>query len=208
MHLIVRELEVLRGSRSVLAGVSFDVAGGDALLLTGRNGSGKTTLIRTLAGFIRPQAGLVRLEGGDPEQSLGEQCHYVGHLNGTKASLSVAANLRFWADYLGEGSATAREERVAEALARFGLEALADIPVAYLSAGQRRRAGLARLLVAERPIWLLDEPTVTLDAASTALLAELIGAHVAGGGIVIAATHIPLGIAGARYLPLGAEVTA
>jgi heme exporter protein A len=126
-------------------------------------------------------------------------------LNGTKSALTARGNLAFWADYLGAGEARPTTERVALALSRFGLEPLADVPAGILSAGQKRRLGLARLLVAERPIWLLDEPTVSLDAASTTILVELIIAHTAGGGIVVAATHLPLGVGNAKYLRLGAE---
>jgi heme exporter protein A len=209
VHLVADNLNVIRGARTVIDDVSLSVAAGESLLLTGPNGSGKTTLIRTIAGFLTPEAGSVRLEGGDGELDLGQQCHYVGHLTGTKSSLTAAANLAFWADYLGgRGSLSSTRESVAAALERFGLEPLADIPAGFLSAGQRRRLGLARLLLAKRPVWLLDEPTVSLDAASTTLLAEIVTAHVAGGGILVAATHLPLGIEGAKYLRLGAAEEA
>jgi heme exporter protein A len=209
VHLVAENLNVIRGARTVIAGVSLDVAAGESLLLTGPNGSGKTTLIRTIAGFLTPESGHVRLEGGDDERDLAEQCHYVGHLSGTKSSLTAAANLAFWADYLGGRTPLAPTgKRVAAALERFALEPLADIPAGFLSAGQRRRLGLARLLLAERPVWLLDEPTVSLDAASTTLLAEIVTEHVAGGGILVAATHLPLGIEGAKYLRLGAAAEA
>ena len=179
------------------------------MLLTGPNGSGKTTLLRTIAGFLQPESGSVRLEGGDGELDLGQQCHYVGHLSGTKSALTVAANLAFWAEYLGGGDLhLSTRERVSAALERFGLEPLADIPAGFLSAGQRRRLGLARILLAKRPVWLLDEPTASLDTASTALLAEVVTAHVAGGGILVAATHLPLGIEGAKYLRLGTAAEA
>lgn len=205
MRLVVESLKVIRGSRPVICGVSATVAGGEALLLTGPNGAGKTTLIRTLAGFLEPASGAVRLEGGDGEREIAQQCHYVGHANGTKSNLTVAENLAFWARCLAAGSETSSiAGRVAAALAGLGLEPLAGIRAGYLSAGQRRRAGLARVLVADRPLWLLDEPTASLDAASAVLVAGLIKAHVAAGGIVVAATHVPLGIDGARYLRLGA----
>ena len=209
LHLIAENLNIIRGSRSVIADLSFTVAGGETLLLTGPNGSGKTTLIRAIAGFLKPEAGRIRLEGGDGERDLMEQCHYIGHLNGAKSALTAEANMAFWADYLGAGGARAtRSERVASALSRFGLGRLGAIPAGLLSAGQQRRLGLARLLVAARPIWLLDEPTVSLDVAATGLLAELITAHVAGGGMVVGATHVPLGIDGAKYLRLGASAEA
>lgn len=209
MHLIGENLNVSRGARTVIRDVSFNVAAGESLLLTGPNGSGKTTLIRTIAGFLTPEAGSVRLDGGDSELDLGQQCHYVGHLTGTKSSLTAAANLAFWADYLGDRSpASSTSARVVEALERFGLEPLSDIPAGFLSAGQRRRLGLARVLLTKRPVWLLDEPTVSLDAASTTLLAEMVTAHVANGGILVAATHLPLGIEGAKYLRLGVAAEA
>jgi len=209
VHLVAENLNVIRGARTVIADVSFNVAAGGSLLLTGPNGSGKTTLIRTIAGFLTPEAGGVRLEGGDSEVDLGQQCHYVGHLTGTKSSLTVAANLAFWAEYLGgRDPHSPTSERVTAALERFGLEPLADIPAGFLSAGQRRRLGLARVLVSKRPVWLLDEPTVSLDAASTTLLVEVVTAHVGSGGILVAATHLPLGIEGAKYLRLGAAAEA
>jgi heme exporter protein A len=178
--------------------LSFRIAGGQLLLLTGPNGAGKTTLLRTIAGFLPPAAGRVTLSGGDPEFTLAEQMHYIGHLNAVKASLTVAENAAFWAGFLGGSSAL-----VDRALARFGLAALADIPARFLSAGQMRRLGLARLLVAQRPLWLLDEPTAALDAAAASILAEAVDAHVQGGGLALVATHLPLGLSGARELRLG-----
>ena len=198
---------VKRGERPIFEGLSFAVSEGEALVLTGPNGVGKTTLIRTIAGFLRPASGTIRLQGAQDDREIAEQCHYVGHANGSKASLTVAENVEFWCAYLsgGEDAAgrTGRRERIDDALETFGLLPLADIPAGYLSAGQKRRVGLARLLVARRPIWLLDEPTVSLDAASSRLLARLVNAHVAGGGIAIAATHLALGLEAARELRMG-----
>jgi heme exporter protein A len=201
MRLIADALSSTRGGRSLFSGLSFAVDGGEALLLMGPNGAGKTTLIRILAGLLAPAAGAVRLDGGNSEQSVGEQCHYVGHLNALKASLTVEENAGFWCRFLGAAGAL---DRVAAALAAFGLTDLGDIPAAYLSAGQKRRLGLARLLLAERPLWLLDEPTVSLDQAAQEMLVAAVGAHLAGGGVVVAATHVPLGFARARELRLGA----
>lgn len=203
MKLIADMLSSVRGGRAVFSKLSFEVAGGEALLLTGPNGSGKTTLIRTIAGLLRPAAGQVRLEGGHPEHSLGEECHYVGHLNGVKSTLSVEENAKFWNRFL-DGA----HEAVETALATFGLSALRDIPAGYLSAGQKRRLGLARVLLARRPIWLLDEPTVSLDEASQAMVAGAVDAHVAAGGMVIAATHVPLGFGKSRELRLGGQAMA
>lgn len=228
VQFVVSGLEVKRGARSVIRDLSFTVAGGEALLLTGANGAGKTTLIRALAGLLRPASGEIRLEGGDPEREVPEQCHYVGHLNSIKASLTAAENLAFWADFLGgetaaagplirppatfsqrrEGQSLAGAERVLDALDCFNLLELADIPAGYMSAGQKRRLGLARLVVAARPVWLLDEPTVSLDKASVLLLARVVDAHVAGGGIVVAATHLDLGLAAPRELNLSPLRTA
>lgn len=212
MQLIVEQLRVVRGQRIIIDDLGFRVAGGDALLLKGPNGAGKTTLLRTLAGFLAPTAGKIRLEGGDDERDLAEQCHFVGHLNGIKASLTVIENLSFWAEYLAAAPPSSRRgdqsSTVLDALDTFGLMDLADIPAAYLSAGQKRRLGLARLLIAPRPVWLLDEPTVSLDAGNVAILAKVIAAHVAGGGIAIAATHIPMGLASARELHLGVAPAA
>src|SRR5262249_34703399 len=146
-----------RGGRILFAGLSFMVEAGEALLVTGPNGAGKTTLLRTLAGFLSPEAGELRLQGGAAETSIGEQCHYVGHANAVKTGLTVLENAGFWSGFLA-GPQDA-QDRFATALTTFGLEALRDIPAGYLSAGQRRRAGLMRLALARRPIWLLDEPT-------------------------------------------------
>ncbi|MGL4395890.1 MAG: heme ABC exporter ATP-binding protein CcmA [Hyphomicrobium sp.] len=201
MQLIAENLDVERGGRVVLSGVSLTVASGEAVILTGVNGAGKTTLLRTLAGYLKPVAGVIRLDGGDGEKTVGEHCHVVGHANAIKPSLTVAENVAFWADFLSE-SQSQSGARCAHALSHFGLTDLADFPAQYLSAGQKRRLGLARLLAAERPIWLLDEPTVSLDTASVELLAAALNAHTASGGLVIAATHLPLGIARARDLRL------
>jgi heme exporter protein A len=196
LRLSASALSCVRGSRAVFHDVTFDLAGGEALAVTGPNGAGKSSLLRLLAGLIQPAGGTVAVVGGDADLTLGEQAHYVGHLDALKSSLTVSENLSFWASYLGGGAETA------PALAAVGLDALADLPAAYLSAGQRRRLSLARLLAAPRPIWLLDEPTSALDAAGQARLAELMRRHLAGGGMIVAATHGPLGIA-TKELRLG-----
>ena len=203
MKLIVDNLLLERGARAVIANLSFEVASGEALLLTGPNGAGKTTLLRTLAGLFAQARGTIRLDGladsAHDDRAYAENCHFIGHQNGLKSSLTAAENLSFWSRYLGS---TAGPSRITAALARFNLSALDTIPAGYLSAGQKRRLGLARLLVADRPVWLLDEPSVSLDTASTALLGDIINAHVASGGIAIAATHLPLGLTAARELRL------
>lgn len=196
-------LTVERGTRTVISALSFTAKAGEALLLVGPNGAGKTTLIRTLAGFITPAAGTISLNAEFTDQDVAEACHYVGHLTGIKANLTAEQNLVFWAEYLGARESTPIEDRVHDALSHFGLSQLADYSAGLLSAGQKRRLGLARLSVAHRPIWLLDEPTVSLDAASTDLLAKLIRKHLANNGLVIAATHLPLGLEDPTYLRLG-----
>ncbi|GBE42704.1 cytochrome c biogenesis ATP-binding export protein CcmA [bacterium BMS3Bbin10] len=199
MQLNVQDLACVRGGRRVFEGVSIRVKARGGVALTGPNGSGKSSLLRVLAGFIAPAAGTLHLEGGDDETPLGAQCHYVGHLNGVKNAFTLAENLAFWAEFLGGGD-------VAHALRVFGLEALGDIPAGLLSAGQARRLGLARLALAPRPLWLLDEPTVSLDAGSRKILAKVIREHMKGGGIVIVATHMPLGLRLDQELKLGASV--
>jgi heme exporter protein A len=204
LRLTAENLIIRRGSRVVIDGLSFDTKSGEALLLTGPNGAGKTTLLRSIAGFLQPASGTISLMGGDAEAEVGEQAHFVGHANGIKSGLTVRENLEFWCNYLG-GAADrrSRRERVESALEQLQLMSLEDIPAAYLSAGQRRRLGLCRLLVADRPLWLLDEPTVSLDAASVRMIARIVHDHLTAGGLVLAATHLPLGLEGARELRLG-----
>jgi heme exporter protein A len=187
----------------VLADVSLQVSAGEALVVTGANGAGKTTLLRALAGLLALTEGQLYLQGGDPDRDVGQHCHYAGHLDAVKGRLTVAENLGFWATYLGGDPAA-----IGTALDAFGLPALAGVTAGYLSAGQRRRLGLARLLVAPRPIWLLDEPTVSLDQDSVAAFVTVIEQHRAAGGIVIAATHIDLGLAEVRTLRLGSTQRA
>ena len=207
MQLVAENLVLSRGGRTVVDGLSFRIASGEALLLTGPNGSGKTTLLRALAGFLAPASGAIRLEDAPAERERAELSHFVGHLDGLKSHLTVAENLAFWAAYLDE-SGGAPGQRLEAALDRFDLAALADIPAGYLSAGQKRRLALARLGVAERPIWLLDEPTVSLDTASVALLVKAIAGHVAGGGLAAIATHVPVALERAREIRLGRTVPA
>ena len=184
----------------IIRDLSFGVSGGEALLLTGRNGAGKTTLLRALAGYLRPHSGSIRLAGGDAQSSIGEQAHVVAHANAIKTALTVRENVAFWHKFLSAG--TEKTDAIDTALAQFGLSDLSDFPAGYLSAGQKRRLGLARLLCAFRPVWLLDEPTVSLDTASSAMLADAVNAHTRGGGIAIAATHLPIGLERARELNL------
>ena len=189
MELVVSDLAVARGGLVVLAGVSFRVGAGRALVLRGPNGVGKTTLLRTLAGLQPAAAGQVSV----PAESLA----YASHADGLKAVLTVAENLAFWASVYGTGAAA-----VTDAMQRMNLAALADRRAANLSAGQKRRLGLARLLVTGRPVWVLDEPTVSLDAASVELFAGVVRDHLAQGGAALIATHIDLGLPEASVLDL------
>jgi heme exporter protein A len=198
MKLVADRLSSIRGGRTLLSELSFAVEEGEALLLLGPNGAGKTTLIRMIVGLLAPAVGRIGLDGGDAERSVGEQCHYVGHLNALKSGLTVKQNAAFWCRFLG-----GRRDGLDVALEAFGLAHLRDIPAAYLSAGQKRRLGLARVLLAERPVWLLDEPTVSLDSAAQTALTRAVGGHLAAGGIVVAATHAPLGLPNSRELHLG-----
>jgi heme exporter protein A len=193
--LSVENLALTRGERQLLEGLRFAVSAGETLVIRGPNGSGKTTLLRAIAGFVRPAAGRIALEAAG-ERTVPECCHLVGHRDGLRAALTVRENLAFLPALLGEGIG------FEEAAARLKLRRLVDLPVGALSAGQRRRAALARLLVSHRPIWLLDEPTSALDTDSHAIVAELMATHAAAGGLTLAATHLDLGV-DARVLELG-----
>lgn len=199
MRLSADHLACTRGGRTVFTGLSFALTGGDALVVTGRNGAGKSSLLRMLAGLVHVAGGNIALDGGADEATLPEQAHYLGHHDALKPSLSVDENLRFWTEFLG-GTPGA----VAPALEAVGLGPLAGLPAGYLSAGQRRRLSIARLVAVKRPVWLLDEPTSALDAPSQATLAGLMREHLTGGGIIIAATHGPIGLDSPRELRLGA----
>jgi heme exporter protein A len=202
MRLVAENLTLERGGRRLFAQLSFEASAGEAIVVTGPNGAGKSSLLRGLSGFLAFATGGVRLEGGAADASLQEQTHYLGHADALKAALTAAENLSFWAQMLGGSGA-----EVVPALSRLGLPHVADFPVRALSAGQKRRVALARLLVAPRPLWLLDEPTTALDVGAQGLFADVMRAHLQGGGIVVAATHAPLGLEGAKALRLeGARV--
>jgi heme exporter protein A len=187
MDLTVTGLACARGGVTVLDGISLTLPAGRALVLRGPNGIGKTTLLRTIAGLQPAVAGLVSL----PPESLA----YAAHADGLKAALTTRENLAFWAAVHGQGGVDA-------ALTAMNLSALQDRLAQNLSAGQKRRLGLARLLVTGRPVWLLDEPTVSLDAASVALFADVVRAHLARGGSALIATHVDLGLDEAALLDL------
>ncbi|HEY7296463.1 MAG TPA: heme ABC exporter ATP-binding protein CcmA [Xanthobacteraceae bacterium] len=196
MRLHGSDLACVRGGRQVFSHLDFAVATGEALLVLGPNGVGKSSLLRLIAGLVRPAAGAITLDGGDPELTVGEQAHYLGHQDALKPSLTVAENLAFWAKMLGE------KEAGAAALAAVGLGGIAALPAGYLSAGQRRRLSIARLVAVKRPIWLLDEPTSALDVSGQAMLARIMGEHLAAGGLIVAATHGPIGLESAKELRL------
>lgn len=194
-----RELVCVRGERTVFAGLDFALDAGEALVLTGPNGSGKSSLLRLMAGLLRPARGALTWDGAPISADREAHCarlHYVGHLDAIKPALSVRENLRFWAG-LANGPGAGDP---GPALAGFGLEPLADIPARMLSAGQRRRLALARLLAAPAPLWLLDEPTVALDAESVGRLEAAVATHRADGGIVVLATHAGIALEPAQEL--------
>jgi heme exporter protein A len=212
MRLLGSDLACFRGGRQVFSALSFAVEAGEALVVLGPNGVGKSSLLRLVAGLVAPAAGALSLEGGDPELTIAEQAHYLGHQDALKPSLTVEENLTFWSRYLGSGEGTqaplaqapvAQAPLAQGALAAVGLDGIAKLPAAYLSAGQRRRLSIARLIAVKRPLWLLDEPTSALDAAAQADLAGFMGQHLAGGGLIVAAAHGPIGLVAAKELRLG-----
>lgn len=203
MHLTAENLGVRRGEDFIFMNISFKLSDGEALVLTGRNGSGKSTLLRTVAGLLRPERGQVKIagEGIEAEMRPSEACHYLGHRNAMKTELTVSENLRFWKDFLGDfhGAAGVAIDEAAESV---GLDSIIHLPFGYLSAGQQRRFAMAKLLVAWRPVWILDEPTAALDRAADDMFTDLVKGHLAKGGIVLAATHQPLGLEKAQELQM------
>ena len=200
MRLVAERLSATRGEDLIFQDISFEVAGGEALVVKGPNGSGKSTLLRVLAGLLPAESGTAKLLAApQPVERLGEACHYLGHRNAMKRELTVDENLVFWKDFFGDFPGRAGVE-VNEAVESVGLGGIAHLPFGYLSAGQQRRMAMAKLLVAWRPVWILDEPTAALDVAAEKMFAGLVTAHLARGGIAIAATHQPLGLEAAREL--------
>ena len=202
MRLIAENLSGERGGETVFSGIGFTLDKGEALIVTGPNGTGKSTLLRVVAGLLPAAAGRVRVEGGgEGFPTVASAAHYLGHLNAMKPALSVEENLAFWRAFQGEPALS-----VEEALETVGLGGLGHLPFGYLSTGQRRRASIAKLLVSRRPVWLLDEPTAGLDKASEERFAALMRGHLQDGGIVVAATHLPLGLEGAKGLVMGDSI--
>lgn len=192
--LAVQGLAVARGGLRRLEGLDFDLSPGEALVLRGPNGLGKTSLLRCVAGLQRPVAGRIEM----PEDAIA----YAAHADGLKSALTATENLAFWASVFGTADVSPSADIVAAALSALDLRPLAARPAATLSAGQKRRLGLARLIVAQRPLWVLDEPTVSLDQASVARFAQVLAAHLGQGGAALIATHVDLGLPGARDLDL------
>ena len=205
VKLIVEKLSQRYGDLVLFSDLSFRVEAGRALVVTGENGSGKSTLLRTVAGLMAPAAGGVQLEGGLKDASIAEQCHHVSFLNAIKPELTATENLAHWRDILGAGEGAVS---IPEALDRLGLADFANSRVEILSTGLRRRVALAWVLVAYRPLWLLDEPTAALDMAACDLVDAMIEDHLKAGGLAVIATHLDLGIDSFDTLDLTPAVAA
>jgi heme exporter protein A len=194
MQIQASALSVERGGRIVFADLGFRLQAGEALRVSGPNGAGKSTLLKAIVGLLPLAAGKIDIAPSSDVRRA-ELCHYVGHADALKPNLTAFENLAFLAALLATGAARPGAAAIEAALERLGLAAVADLPAAYLSAGQRRRAALARLVAVFRPIWLLDEPLTALDPPSQATILEIMGAHIAAGGMIVVATHtgLPIG---------------
>ncbi|APG86222.1 heme ABC exporter ATP-binding protein CcmA [Sinorhizobium americanum] len=202
MRLLVEGLSARRGEDLIFNGISFSLAAAEALVVTGPNGSGKSTLLRVLAGLLHAETGRISLKDGPAGfEHPHELSHYLGHRNAMKRELTVEENLSFWQRFLGNSPGGSGLDPAAAAAA-IGLAGITHLPFGYLSAGQQRRMAMAKLLVAYRPIWILDEPTAALDAGADRLFAGLVTSHLERGGIVIAATHQALGIGQSKTLQM------
>lgn len=201
-RLDVQDLALARGGRRLFSGLNLSLEAGQACALSGRNGAGKTSLLRAIAGLIAPEAGQIGFGTLDPADARAGGIHLLGHLDGLKSGRTARDELDFWTRWAGGTEASARA-----AAARLELTALLDLEVRRLSAGQRRRLALARLVAAPRPLWLLDEPASPLDSGWRARLGELMAEHLAGGGLILAAVHDPLPVP-ADEVRLQAETAA
>lgn len=203
MLLTAENLSARRGEDLIFMNVSLKLTSGEALVLTGPNGSGKSTLLRVIAGLLRPESGVVTITGDgiEPGTKPSEASHYLGHKNAMKSELTVFENLAFWKNFLDDlnGGSSLEPDEAADMV---GLPEITHLPFGYLSAGQQRRFAMAKLLVAWRPIWILDEPTAALDASADTMFTGLVSSHLAKGGIVVAATHQPLGLENAQTLQM------
>jgi heme exporter protein A len=193
MRLEAENLGGERGGETIFSNLSFTLDSGEALVVTGPNGSGKSTLLRIICGLLAPEEGRIELTEGGASLPVQAACHYLGHQNAMKPALSVRENLLFWQRFNGQ-DATAPLLEVDEALEAVNLPGVEHLPFGYLSTGQKRRVSIAKLLVSYRPLWIVDEPTAGLDKASEARFAGLMHDHLQQGGMIIAATHIPLGL--------------
>lgn len=210
MRLLAENLSAHRGEDLIFSKLSFDLKGGEALLLTGRNGSGKSTLLRVAAGLLRPASGSLSLwyDSTRKAHNLAEASHYLGHRNAMKMELTVRENLAFWQSFFGNAEG-GRGCSVVDAALAVELEQVLHLPFGYLSAGQQRRMAFAKLLVAYRPVWIVDEPTAALDVSAEALLARLMREHQSQGGMILAATHQPLELLNVKRLEMkGFDFTA
>ncbi len=197
----VRDLACTRGGRPVFSGVSFRLEAGQALAVVGPNGAGKSSLLRLIAGLLRPAGGAIRIEGREEDVAA---AHYLGHAEALKPALTLRETLRFWGGVYRQQGRVPLDDDIDEAAEIAGLGHALDLHVTVLSAGQRKRAGLARLLLSPRPLWLLDEPASSLDSDGEALLGRLMAEHLAQGGLIVAATHQDLPIPSYSSLTLGA----
>ncbi|MEP3045543.1 MAG: heme ABC exporter ATP-binding protein CcmA [Roseibium sp.] len=207
MTLIAENLTIDRGGRRVFQDLSFKLDSGTALVVTGANGIGKSSLLRTLAGLVALVKGEIRLENGDAEKPAHEHAHYFGHQDAIKPALTALENLHFWQSFSSPASGanfSGGATPPMQALETLGIGHTAHLPAAYLSAGQKRRLSLSRLLITPRPVWLMDEPTSALDKASEQQLLGLMNGHLADGGMIVTATHTELALDKIQVLHLEA----